>query len=398
MQDILSNPICHFTNELGNINVGGVGTYINELLQLERSDMTFILLNDDPATTMPPYSHAHRVGYYEMDTLQSLHFETAIFHSYSLAYLAHASFLRGAKLIYVIHSVPTTIPWTLQQPFGDHHALIRSFEHLCEVADEIVCVSQAERGKLLTIYPDLFNKVSVILNGSSLPSAPLRVRNSSDCHSFGFLGRCDERKGLRELCAAMQQTPGMLEIGCSQDNCEYEQQVKNLIYELGLNSRIHWRGWLDGSGKRAFWERIEALIVPSLWEPYGYVALEAIKHGVLPLVSQNGGMTEIVGPDYRYTFNPWIQSSLIDCILRFITDDLATVEREFANAAFQANLLTAMQMAESLRELANNPRREHKFNLNRKFSVESGPYIHPREGDGSKTPARSVYPLRQHSR
>ena len=398
MQDILSNPICHFTNELGNFTVGGVGTYINELLQLERPDMTFILLNDDPATTMPPYSHAHRVGYYEMDTLQSLRFETAIFHSYSLAYLAHASFLRGAKLIYVIHSVPTTIPWTLQQPFGNHHALTRSFEHLCEVADEIVCVSEAERGKLLTIYPDLFYKVSVILNGSSLPFSPLRVRNNSERYPFGFLGRCDERKGLRELCAAMQHVPGVLEIGCGLENNEYEQQVKHLIDKLGLNSRIHWRGRLDGSAKRVFWERIDALVVPSLWEPFGYVALEALRNGVLPIVSQNGGMTEIVGPDYRYTFNPWIQSSLINCILRFITDDLETVNREFANAAFRANALTAMQMAESLRELANKPRREHIVHLNRKFSVHHGPYIHPREGDGSKTPARSVYPLRPHSR
>jgi glycosyltransferase involved in cell wall biosynthesis len=360
MTIVKSMSICHFTTELGSHTIGGVGTYINALLQCGESkmepqlDIGFVLLSDDTTFPVPDDPQVVHAGFYAMDVLQGLHFDTAIFHSYSLAYLADASFLRGARLIYVIHSIPTTVPWSLHAPYGNHAAIARSFEHLCDSADVLICVSEAERGKLLTLYPDLAAKTSVIHNGSDFPALPARVNEDGMRNRFGFLGRMDRRKGLLELLHEFAKTKeGTLEIAYKDGDRDYMQEVTDWAeQQQGFSSRLEWLHNPNHAEKISFWHRIDALIVPSLWEPFGYVALEALRNGITPLISQNGGMPEIVGSSYRYTFDPYRRGDLQACIETFLADSPSTVRQVLEAATAHASTLTAAPMASRLHAVA----------------------------------------------
>lgn len=68
--------------------------------------------------------------------------------------------------------------------------------------------------------------------------------------------------------------------------------VKEHTNACGMNSHVEFLGWIDS--KKAFFERIDALLLPSLNESFGVVILEAAQHGVAVITSDTLGPSEIV--------------------------------------------------------------------------------------------------------
>jgi len=319
-----------------------------------------------------------------MDVLNRLEFDMAVFHDYSLAYLADASFLQGRPLVFVVHSVPTTEPWSLLDPYGGHAGIARAFERLCDAACFIVCVSDAERGKLLLLYPDLEPKTRVIRNGfSAFADQPIRLRPRRT--TFGFLGRADARKGLRELVRAFAAVPGKLRIACGEEDAEYARSVRDDIGRLRLGGRASWEGRVRPADKLAFLRSLDALVVPSRWEPFGYVALEALRAGIPPLVSRQGGLLEIVGTDYPYAFDPSSESAIAACLRAFLNDPLERVHAAVEQARRHAAPLTAERMAEAYAALLHEPVNSGAVPKGRRYAA-LGSAPPPVPGQASVTP------------
>jgi glycosyltransferase involved in cell wall biosynthesis len=346
--------LAHFTTEFGESAEGGVGTCINELYKSSSPESVFVLLTASGAVH-PARDRVVRLGFYDMDLLCGLEFDAAVFHHYALWYLADEAILRDRKLIYVVHSVPTTEPWNFIQPYGEDETIPFCFEHMCDRADLIVCVSEAERGKLLLLYPGLRGKTCVIHNGLSqaLPSH-IAGRRHRGRAAFGFLGRCDYRKGLREAIAAVSRVrDATLAIACGEEDAEYRRLAEEDVRRLELADRVRWLGRVEGeSEKAAFFDEVEALIVPSRWEPFGYVVLEALRSGVPPLIGNRGGMAEIVGDEYPYTFDSWDPDGLVQCMLSFQNDSNGFIRRVVRKAVRHSEHLTGQRMAQEYERLA----------------------------------------------
>ncbi len=105
-----------------------------------------------------------------------------------------------------------------------------------------------------------------------------------------FVGRLEAYKGVATLIAAMRKHPKtMLRIvGEGPENTRLvalARGMKNVIFEGFLQGEALWKEY---AGARA-------LVVPSLWyEPFGLVTLEAMARGVPVIVSDRGGLPEIV--------------------------------------------------------------------------------------------------------
>ncbi|WP_274362559.1 glycosyltransferase family 4 protein [Paenibacillus thermotolerans] len=335
----------HFSAEFGEDVSGGAGTCVNELYRASGPETEFIHLTGHPETWAAAERVKH-IGLYDMDVINKLDFDAAIFHYYGLSCLTHDSVLRGRSMIFAVHSVPTTEPWSLLDPYGGNDAVAGRFERMCDRADRIVCVSEAERGKLLLLYPDLEPKARVIYNGIAGSFAEPKAAPAGHRTRFGFLGRCDYRKGLREALAAFRFVEGELWIACGAEDAAYRIEAELDARRFGLDSRVRWLDRLDEAGKAAFFADIDALLVPSRWEPFGYVVLEALRAGVPPIIGSRGGMKEIVGEQYRYQFDPYDTDSMIQCILDFQKDSAETVQTAATEASRRAKRLTAAGMAE----------------------------------------------------
>ncbi len=73
-------------------------------------------------------------------------------------------------------------------------------------------------------------------------------------------------------------------------------RLERLAAELGLADAVSFEGWVRRDELAGRLRRAEAVLVPSRYEPFGIVALEAIAGGAPPVAARVGGLPEAVGP------------------------------------------------------------------------------------------------------
>lgn len=88
---------------------------------------------------------------------------------------------------------------------------------------------------------------------------------------------------------------------------------------LGLESRVYFTGYVDDNTRNSMYKFADVAVFPSLYEPFGIVALEAMAARTPAVVSDTGGLSEIIQHGYNglkaYTGNA---NSLADNILHML--------------------------------------------------------------------------------
>ena len=73
--------------------------------------------------------------------------------------------------------------------------------------------------------------------------------------------------------------------------------VKRQARRLGLTRYGTFLGWVGDDMLHSLYRIAEIVIVPSIYEPFGLVALEAMASGCLCVVADTGGLREVVPAD-----------------------------------------------------------------------------------------------------
>jgi glycosyltransferase involved in cell wall biosynthesis len=124
-----------------------------------------------------------------------------------------------------------------------------------------------------------------------------------------FVGRLVYEKGVHVLVNAI---PKILEKANAKfvivGNGYMKEQLSNLVKSMGLTHKVIFAGFVDDQTLRNLQRIADVSVVPSLFEPFGIVALEAMAAKSPVVVSDTGGLSEIVDHDVTgvkvYTGNP----------------------------------------------------------------------------------------------
>ena len=160
--------------------------------------------------------------------------------------------------------------------------------------DELKRVFQIPEDKLRIIpngvYPQEFQKTDI-------DPSKIRNRYSSPNEKIIFhVGRIVREKGLGVLLEAM---PRVLEAEprvklVIAGKGPYLDELKHRAYQLGIYNRIYFTGYIDDNTRNALFQCADVAVFPSLYEPFGIVALEGMAAGTPVVVSDTGGMSEII--------------------------------------------------------------------------------------------------------
>lgn len=191
----------------------------------------------------------------------------------------------------------------------------------CSDAAAVIACSRFMAGQLRELFGVPAERLTVIPNGAiARPARPddraavhlagggNNRANSNDDHGgsrvpptaplIAFAGRLVHEKGLQELIKALPllapDYPGIRLVVAGTGDQLADQQDRAARY--GVADRIHWAGFLGADSTYRLFDSADVVVVPSLYEPFGMVALEAQLAGTPVAVTDTGGLRELVEP------------------------------------------------------------------------------------------------------
>lgn len=193
---------------------------------------------------------------------------------------------------------------------------------------QVIVCSNAMRGEVRWLFGLGEDKVRVIPNGIDLkPPAegalPPRERFAMPGERIIYhIGRLVPEKGVAVLLEAMPQIlrrhPAKLVVA---GTGPYGDELRRRAHQLGLGDRVNFVGWVDDATAYALYTHADVAVVPSTYEPFGIVALEAMAAGAPLVASDVGGLHEIVHHgENGLKALPGHVNSLAEQIDRMLTD------------------------------------------------------------------------------
>jgi D-inositol-3-phosphate glycosyltransferase len=177
---------------------------------------------------------------------------------------------------------------------------------IVSAVDRIVAANVVERAHLVWYYGAAAERVAVIPCGVDTDLfQPMARSTAKDLLELGpeplllYVGRLDPIKGLETLLQAMTRLDGaarLLIIGGDHDEPETGRasHLRERVTALGLAGRVRFLGAQPQRRLRLFYAAAEATVMPSYYESFGMVALEAMACGSPVVASRVGGLTTTI--------------------------------------------------------------------------------------------------------
>lgn len=153
-------------------------------------------------------------------------------------------------------------------------------------------------------------------------------------------GRVQYEKGFQVLARAMSllrpRVPG---VGCIiGGRGSYLPELQSQIDLEGVSDMIALPGFLSDDVMRDTVHRAGCVAIPSLYEPFGIVALEALAGGAPLVVARTGGLAELIdGTGAGLLFEPGNADELATCIEMILNDDDLAAEMRARGAELLAD-------------------------------------------------------------
>jgi glycogen(starch) synthase len=142
-------------------------------------------------------------------------------------------------------------------------------------------------------------------------------------------GRVQYEKGFQVLARAMHTLRARVpDVRCTiAGRGSYLPELQTQIDVEGVSDMIDLPGFLRDDQLRHLVRRAGCVVIPSLYEPFGIVALEALAAGAPLIVARTGGLAELIaGTDAGLTFDPGNADDLAHCIELVLRDPVLADE------------------------------------------------------------------------
>ncbi|MEZ4674284.1 MAG: glycosyltransferase family 4 protein [Caldilineaceae bacterium] len=316
--------------------VGGIGKHVADLLpvlaglSVDGTPVAIDLLTPAYGGGMPveqlnDYCTIYRVEMPAVDVLD--HYNSVIANNqylvdYARAQLAHRSYdlihihewLTGVAGIALKHAWRLPLLATIHgTERGRHQGYLTSYTsqqinqlewEICFESWRIIVCSQFMREELYQYFNVPADKIDIIPNGvnavlgsdcTDMELTNLRWQYAPNGERLlFFVGRIVYEKGVQVLIRAMPRIlakyPNTKLLIAGKNG----QKLWSLAYELNVEKSVEFLGFISDRDRDCIYHIVDAAVFPSLYEPFGIVALEAMACHCNVIASHVGGLREVV--------------------------------------------------------------------------------------------------------
>ncbi|WP_143965612.1 glycosyltransferase family 4 protein [Gordonia zhaorongruii] len=202
---------------------------------------------------------------------------------------------------------------------------------LANDADALITCSASMRDEVTELFGPHLPPVSVIHNGidvSAWKFASRRERTGPP-HLL-FAGRLEYEKGVQDLIAALPVVQRMYPGATLTIAGEGTQHawLHELTRTHSVAGAVEFAGRKNHDGLVSLMHRCDAIVLPSRYEPFGIVALEAAATGIPLVTSTVGGLGEAVSDGQTgWTFAPFDPAALATSVCAALADPVEASAR-----------------------------------------------------------------------
>ena len=298
---------------LNTAHIRGMGRYVHELLRQSqtRGEIRWSVFGDDPRhpLTVPP-GVAMDVDVFE--------FKGDRFHLWEQVGLPRRALRHGVDLL---HCTEATLPWWQPKPTivslhdtlmwgeprtgaADAFYVDRLLPAAFDKCAAIITISESSRDDILKKWPQHESKLSAIYMGiadeyftdEALELAPHLAAWIGASPYIVYLGGALERKrfdwALEVIGRCTDKSLKLVACGFAGDG--RTRAMESLAPEL--QGRVHFANFLSDPELRALYRGSAAVLYPTLYEGFGFPAVEAQAAGVPAIFSALGSLRELIGP------------------------------------------------------------------------------------------------------
>ena len=256
----------------------------------------------------------------------------------------------GPKVLTLHDLIPVRLPryFSLRQRILYRMSLFLALH----TARAVICVSEATRRDLISLFKLDTSKISVIHEGvaeSFRPRGEDEIRSVRSAYGLPeeyllYVGSNKPHKNLpllMDACARLRGAPPLVLAGV--EDARY-RQARDRAAALQLKGRIRFEGRIRESDLPALYSGARGFVFPSLYEGFGLPPLEAMACGAPVACSDIPSLRETVG-DAALLFDPNDPASIAEAIERLLgdKDTRATLKARGFQRASELNWTLAAQ-------------------------------------------------------
>ena len=199
-------------------------------------------------------------------------------------------------------------------------------------ASHVICNSYFMKNEIKNLFGKPEENIFVVPNGININKFDGQERDWNFRRNYAsdqekiifFAGRIVNEKGIQILLNAAPKIianyPNVKFVIAGRGPCL--EELKGLAEYLGISNKVYFTGYLNDTQITKMYKAIDIAVFPSLYEPFGIVALEGMLAGAATVVSDAGGLNEIISHGIdgmkSYAGN---SNSLADSILEVLFND-----------------------------------------------------------------------------
>ncbi len=197
---------------------------------------------------------------------------------------------------------------------GSGNAAVNAIERLgFTKADKVVAVSQYTKQKVMDNYHISAKNIVVSHNGSEPKKTVSKLDDKS--RIVLFLGRMTVQKGpdwfLKAAEKVLEKEPNVTFVMAGSG--DMEPAIIERAAAAGIADKVLFTGFLTGADLDKAYKMAQVYVMPSISEPFGLTALEAMGNGTPTIISKQSGVSEVVKHCLKVDF--WDTNEMANKIL-----------------------------------------------------------------------------------
>lgn len=339
----MSHSILMITTEFDQEIVGGLGIVATKLTRhlVDRGyQLTVITLNrkDDKVKKKSGkiivYQFPKNAQFYQNRQMVASEIARYInvpdlIHLQSVQGLELAKYLKskhGTPIVYTSHSMGIVESEVTER---DRSETNKQQEEIYELVDAIICPSRMERKRLIHYYPHLVDKVHVIPNG--IDRNKIKPKRKIIPNRILYVGRVARSKGLETLIRALpkviKKRPKTILHVVGSGSSSYMGEMRQLISQLKLKQKVIFHPWMDQDELSRYYRGTTIVVIPSHYESFGMVVVEALAHATPVIVTTAVGAAEDMSRSVIIKVEPKNHSQLSDALIHLLSSRSSLIER-----------------------------------------------------------------------